>query len=157
MLKRNYQLTAKGVLFGIGASIARMMGVRKQLHIFIQLVFIRVSTDPMALGVIVIADLGIMNFHGAGKRVLAAGLAKMLRIGPIFQIHQTRALKMRNPSKEDILSVFDSLIDNCEGAVMAAKGGDYLHNFAFLLQEKLRVLQHDFTYYGNDEGNFTDD
>lgn len=58
---------------------------------------------------------------------------------------------MRNPSKEDILSVFHNLIDNCEGAVMAAKGGDYLHNFAFLLQEKLRGLEQDFIFYCEDD------
>jgi hypothetical protein len=60
---------------------------------------------------------------------------------------------MKNPSAEDILSVMQNLIDNCEGAVMAAKSGDYLHNFAFLLQEKLRVLEQDFKYYFEDDSN----
>ena len=60
---------------------------------------------------------------------------------------------MRNPSKEDIIHVFHNLIDNCEGAIMSAKGGDYLHNFAFLLQEKLRSLEQDFIDYCEDDVN----
>ena len=58
---------------------------------------------------------------------------------------------MNKPSKEDVLYVFDELIHNCEGAMMAAKGGDYLHNFSFLLQEKIRQLRNDFEYYADHE------
>ena len=53
---------------------------------------------------------------------------------------------MRNCTKEDILFAMQELIDNCEGAIMAAKSGDYLHNFAFMLQEKIRVLRDDIQY-----------
>lgn len=48
---------------------------------------------------------------------------------------------MRNWSKQDVLFVMQQLIDNCEGAIMAAKGGDYLHNFSFRLQTKLQKLK----------------
>ena len=50
---------------------------------------------------------------------------------------------MKNASKVDILFVMQELIDNCEGAIMAAKPGDYLHNFSFTLQEKLHALRYD--------------
>lgn len=43
--------------------------------------------------------------------------------------------------KEDIICCLTEAIANCEGAIMAAKGGDYLHNFAFMIQEKLRSLK----------------
>ncbi len=48
---------------------------------------------------------------------------------------------MKDMNKEDVLFVFQELIDNCEGATMAAKSGSYLYNFAFMLQDKLRTLK----------------
>ena len=50
---------------------------------------------------------------------------------------------MRDVSKADVIYVMQELIDNCEGAIMAACSGDYLHNFSFMLQEKLRHLKDD--------------
>lgn len=56
---------------------------------------------------------------------------------------------MRQCSKDDIIFVMQELIDNCEGAIMTASCGDYLHNFAFTLQEKLRTLRDNIEYMDN--------
>lgn len=48
---------------------------------------------------------------------------------------------MLNLSKKDICCVLEDLINYCEGAIMAATAGDYLHNFAFIMQEKIRALR----------------
>lgn len=41
---------------------------------------------------------------------------------------------------DEILDEIKRLIERCEGAVMAVRGGDYLHSFSFCMQEKLRRL-----------------
>ncbi len=40
----------------------------------------------------------------------------------------------------DLIANLEELIIKCEGAMMAAKGGSYLHNFAFMIQEEIRQL-----------------
>lgn len=42
-----------------------------------------------------------------------------------------------------ILAKLDKAIAYCEGAMMVGKGGDYLHNFAFCIQDKLITILHD--------------
>ncbi len=42
--------------------------------------------------------------------------------------------------RRDFIYKLEELVTKCEGAMMAAKGGSYLHNFAFEIQEELRQL-----------------
>ncbi len=41
---------------------------------------------------------------------------------------------------EDLIRALEELIMNCDGALMAAKNGDYLHNFACDIKTALRQL-----------------
>ena len=43
-------------------------------------------------------------------------------------------------TNREIIELLEELVQNCEGAVMASRGGTYLHNFAFMVQERLRSI-----------------
>ncbi len=43
-------------------------------------------------------------------------------------------------TNKEIIELLDELIGNCEGAIMASRGGTYLRNFAFMVQERLRSI-----------------
>lgn len=58
---------------------------------------------------------------------------------------------MKDISKQELLAVVKELIQNCEGAVMAASSRDYLHNFAFMLQQKLRSFENDLETHLHDD------
>lgn len=42
--------------------------------------------------------------------------------------------------RRDLIYKLEELVTKCEGALMASKGGSYLHNFAFCIQEEIRYI-----------------
>lgn len=58
---------------------------------------------------------------------------------------------MKNKNIDEIMEQIKSLQEYCEGAMMAAKNGDYLHNFSFCIQERLRIIECDLHYLKDEE------
>lgn len=59
--------------------------------------------------------------------------------------------KMNKEFATDLVKQLNDMIQHCEGAMMAAKGGDYLHNFSCMIQCKLRDVRDQIGYEGGCE------